>query len=154
MLYNDVCWPIANDSPSIQAGTWWALICLSLRDCGVHAHLFNLMKNSNLHASTQWKNTHTHIYKHVYLYEDDSKTSMYRKPKVNKYVDACSDISSCMYESTKSPWIHDRDNTCHLLSVAKRAVINKTDDLLISRVVIHCIICVLKHITYHGMVSV
>lgn len=36
----------------------------------------------------------------------------------------------------------------------KRAVINKTDDLLISRVVIHCIICVLKHITYHGMVSV
>ena len=40
--------------------------------------------------------------------------------------------------------------TCY----GKRAVINKTDDLLISRVVIHCIICVLKHITYHGMVSV
>lgn len=36
----------------------------------------------------------------------------------------------------------------------ERAVINKTDDLLISRVVIHCIICVLKHITYHEMVNV
>lgn len=48
---------------------------------------------------------------------------------------------------------------CHLFSTGKKkkreknAVINK-DDLLITAVVIHYITCVLKHITYPGVVSV
>lgn len=46
--------------------------------------------------------------------------------------------------------------TCHLFCTGrkKNAVINKEDDLLITAVVIHYITCVLKHITYPGVVSV
>lgn len=82
--------------------------------------------------------------------------------KINKHADACRET---FYTDTRTvahtyagkhkkplnPW--QRLNMSFTRD-DKRAVINKKDDLLISSVVIHCIICVLKHITYHGVVSV
>lgn len=47
-----------------------------------------------------------------------------------------------------------RLHVIYFLRVKKNAVINKEDDLLITAVVIHYITCVLKHITYPGVVSV
>lgn len=70
------------------------------------------------------------------------------------YADAVSHfLSRNTAKHKKASPIHDRD-VMSFTRCGKRALINKTDDLLISTVVIQCIIYVLKHITYHGVVSV